>query len=188
MGELASMYVSKALCEWTHSPIHQGLIEHRIPLAGGPFNWVSILSPPRYKNFLSYIAGWLTVISWQVLGAGTAYLAGTEIQGLLILNRPSYNFQRWHGTLLFYAIVAFALFINTYLGRHLPQIESMVLFFHILGFFGILIPLVYLAPHRPTNEVFTTLLNTGKWESDGLAFFVGLVSAMNSFPGRPCRR
>lgn len=115
--------------------------------------------------------------------AGTAYVAGTLVQGLLILNYPGYDYQRWHGTLLFYAVLGISLFVNTYLGRLLPQIESMVLFFHVLGFFGILIPLVYLAPHQPANEVFTTFLNLGNWDTTALSFFVGLLTAMNSFPG-----
>lgn len=115
--------------------------------------------------------------------AATAYVTGTLIQGLLILNYPSYDYQRWHATLLFYAVVAGGLFINTYLGRLLPQIESLVLFFHILGFFGILIPLVYLSPHQSAKEVFTTFYNGGGWSSNGLSFFVGLVTAMDAFPG-----
>ena len=117
--------------------------------------------------------------------AGVAYVTGTLVQGLLILNYPSYDYQRWHGTLLFYAVLAFALFVNTYLGRLLPQIESMMFLFHIMGFFGVLIPLVYLAPHQSANEVFTTFLNLGDWSTNGLSFFVGLITAMDSFPGRP---
>ena len=124
------------------------------------------------------------MITWQALVAGTAYVAGTLVQGLLILNYPGYDYKRWHGTLLFYAALAFALFINTYLGRLLPQIESMMLLFHILGFFGILIPLVYLSPHQSANEVFTTFLNLGNWSTTPLAFFVGLITALDSFPGK----
>ena len=124
------------------------------------------------------------MITWQALVAGVAYISGTLVQGILILNYPSYDYQRWHGTLLFYAVLAFALFINTYLGRLLPRIESMMLLFHILGFFGILIPLVYLSPHQPANEVFTNFLNMGDWSTTALSFFVGLISATNSFPGR----
>ena len=144
---------------------------------------MAILAPPSCRKFLSYLAGWLTVISWQALVAGTAYVAGTLVQGLLILNHPDYDYQRWHGTLLFYAVVAFSLFINTYLGRFLPQIESLMLYFHILGFFGILIPLVHLAPHQPAKEVFATFYNGGDWSTNGLSFFVGLVTAMDAFPG-----
>ena len=58
-----------------------------------------------------------------------------------------------------------------------------MLFFHILGFFGILIPLVYLAPHQSAKEVFTTFYNGGDWSTNGLSFFVGLVTAMDAFPG-----
>ena len=58
-----------------------------------------------------------------------------------------------------------------------------MLYFHILGFFGILIPLVHLAPHQPAKEVFATFYNGGDWSSNRLSFFVGLVTAMDSFPG-----
>ena len=142
------------------------------------------MAPDSCRNFLSYLAGWLTVITWQAFVAGTAYVSGTLIQGLLILNYPDYGYERWHGTLFFYSALAFALFVNTYLGRLLPQIESLMLVFHILGFFGLLIPLVYLSPHQSAHEVFTHFENLGGWKTNGLAFFVGLVTCSTSFPGR----
>jgi choline transport protein len=124
------------------------------------------------------------MISYLSLVSATCYVAGTMIQGLLILNYPDYNFQNWHGTLLFYAVLFFSLFVNTYLGRLLPQIESLLLFFHILGFFAILIPIVYLAPaHQPASVVFGTFINNGEWSSIPLAIFVGLITATNAFPG-----
>lgn len=116
--------------------------------------------------------------------AATAYVSGILVQGLLILNYPDYNFQRWHGTLLLYAALAFALFINTVFNRLLPSIESLMLLFHILGFFGFLIPLVYLSPHQPAKEVFTHFLNLGEWNTQGLSFFVGLITVAGSFPGK----
>ncbi|KAF4630595.1 hypothetical protein G7Y89_g7543 [Cudoniella acicularis] len=156
---------------------------HRIPLAGGPFNWVAILAPPWCKKFLSYLAGWLTVIAWQALVAGIGFVSGTMIQGLLILNYPEYIAQQWHATLLFYAVLSIALFINTYLGRVLPQIESLMLFFHIMGFCGILIPILYLAPHQDAMGVFTTFMNLGGWKTNFLSICVGLLTAMEAFPG-----
>lgn len=96
---------------------------------------------------------------------------------------PTYDYQRWHGTLLFYAALAFALFVNTYLGRLLPQIESLMLVFHIMGFFGLLIPLIYLAPHQPASEVFSNFQNVGGWSTTGLSFFVGLTTSSGSFTG-----
>ncbi|MCJ1426816.1 hypothetical protein MMC29_004719, partial [Sticta canariensis] len=154
-----------------------------IPLAGGQYNWVAILSPPSCSKFLSYLTGWMTVISWQAALASSAFLGGTMIQGLLVLNYEGYNFKKWHGTLLLYAIIALSLFVNTYFARLLPKIESMVLFVHVVGFFCILIPLVYLAPHGSPKDVFATFNNGGGWGTEGLSFFIGLSTSMFAFIG-----
>ena len=129
------------------------------------------------------MAGWLTLISWQAGCAGAAYVSGTLVQGLLILNYPKYGYQRWHGTLLFYAFTVLALFVNTYLGRLLPRIEPMMLLVHVLGFFAILIPLVYFSPHQRADFVFQEFLNLGGWSGKPLSFFVGLITALNCFLG-----
>ena len=126
----------------------------------------------------------MTVIAWQAGLAEGAFIGGTTIQGLLVQNHPTYEFQRWHGTLLFYAIIAFALFVNTYLGRILPKIEAIVFIVHILGFFIVLIPLVYFGPHASPGEVFANLSDSGGWGTRGLSFFVGLTASMLTFTGK----
>ena len=105
------------------------------------------------------------------------------IQGLLVLNYDGYKFERWHGTLLFYAITGLSLFINTYLARLLPKIEAMVLGIHVVGFICILVPLIYLAPHGSARDVFATFNNGGDWGSQGLSFFVGVPTSMFAFIG-----
>jgi amino acid transporter len=131
------------------------------------------------------MTGWMTVISWHAALASAAFLAGGMIQGLLVLNYPTYSFERWHGTLLFYAVIVCSLFVNTYLARLLPSIESVILILHVIGFFCILIPLTYLAPHHSAKEVFATFANEGSWSSTGLSFFVGLATSMFGFIGKP---
>lgn len=74
-------------------------------------------------------------------------------------------------------------FINTCLAKWLPKIEGMFLCVHILGFFAILIPLVYLGPHGSAKDVFATFINGGGWSSDGLSFFVGLIASVYTFTG-----
>ena len=100
------------------------------------------------------------------------------------MNYPdTYTPTNWQGTLLFYAIIALALFINTYLARVLPQIEALILLIHLLGFLCVLIPLVYLAPHSSASEVFQSFNNGGGWPADGLSFFIGTVTPMFAFIG-----
>ena len=154
-----------------------------IPLAGGQYNWVSILAPESCSKFLSYLAGWTSVIAWQATTCTTLYLAASMIQGLLIQNNSAYSPQRWHATLIGYAILAFSIFINTYLARALPKIESLCLLLHVFGFFFVLIPLVYFGPHGDPSAAFTQFLNEGHWPTQGLSFFIGLTTSMIAFVG-----
>ena len=158
------------------------------PTSGGQYHWVSMLAPSRCSKFLSYITGWLTVTGWQGLVASGGYLTGTIIQGLIVLTVPSYAASEtsWQGTLLYWAAIFFAVFINTVVSSLLPKIEGLILVLHILGFFSILIPLVILAPHDSASDVFTGWLNEGNWSTQGLSFFVGLIGNVFAFLGTPC--
>ncbi|KAL8752452.1 MAG: hypothetical protein Q9184_005731 [Pyrenodesmia sp. 2 TL-2023] len=127
--------------------------------------------------------GWLTVAGWQAFTASGGYLCGTLIQGLIALNNPEYNFQRWHGTLLFWAVILVVVIVNTVISSLLPKLECLILIIHVLGFFAILIPLVYMAPHGNATEVFTTFLNQGGWQTTGLSFFIGLQGTVFAFLG-----
>jgi choline transport protein len=125
----------------------------------------------------------MSIITWQATMASAAFLSGTMVQGLVKLNHPDYIMKRWHGTLIFYAVVFFSLFINTYLARILPEIEALVLLFHLMGYFAVLIPLVYLAPHGNASSVFANFTNEGGWSPRGLSFFIGTSTGMFSFIG-----
>ncbi len=87
--------------------------------------------------------GWLVICGWMAILAGNGYLCGTQIEAVIQLNNPSYVPQRWEGTLLFWATVLVAVLINTVVGQLLPPIEALMLVVHVLGFFAVLIPLVY---------------------------------------------
>ncbi|KAI5783701.1 amino acid/polyamine transporter I [Geopyxis carbonaria] len=154
-----------------------------VPLSGGQYFWVYYMAPRSCRKFLSYLTGWTNVLGWQAGTTSLAFLAGTQIQGLLVLNFPGYTFARWHGTLLLYAVILVSLGINTVLAPHLPKVEGLIFILHIVGFFCILIPLVYLSPHSPASSVFTTFLNEGDWPSPALSWLIGLITSVYSFLG-----
>ncbi|KAL8724733.1 MAG: hypothetical protein Q9181_006697 [Wetmoreana brouardii] len=157
------------------------------PTSSGQYHWVAMLAPPTCQKFLSYLTGWLTVAGWQAFVASTCYLCATLIQGLIILEQPEYHPKMWHGTLLFWAVAACAVFINTVISRALPALEGLILILHVLGFFAILIPLVYLSPHASSHDVFGRFLNEGGWPSQGLSFFVGLIGNMSEEVRNPSK-
>jgi choline transport protein len=119
--------------------------------------------------------GWVTTIGWQAAVASGGFLCASLVQGLVGLNFPDYVPKPWQAVLLFYATLFFAVFINTVVSRALPKIEGIILIFHVLGFFAILIPMDYMAPHGSASDVFTVFMNGGNFGSQGLSFMVGLV-------------
>lgn len=77
--------------------------------------------------------------------AGSGFLGGQQIAALATLNNPDYVYARWQVTLIFWLMVIVSILINTVVASVLPKIESMVLIIHVLGFFAVLIPIVYVS-------------------------------------------
>jgi choline transport protein len=123
------------------------------------------------------------VLGWQTGIAITAFLAGGQIQGLLILNNPNYVPERWHGTLLIIAVATFAIVFNTLLARKLPLVEGIVLVLHIFGFFAVFITMWVLGPRSPTSEVFGSFQDNAGWGSVGLSVLVGQLAPVLSLLG-----
>ena len=120
-------------------------------------------------------SGWLTVTGWQAVVASGGFICANLIQGMAVLGNATYVPKPWATTLLLWAIVLFAVFINTVISRALPKIESLIMILHGIGFFAVLIPLVCMAPYGKASEIFTVFLNDGEWPTQGLSFLVGLL-------------
>jgi choline transport protein len=126
------------------------------------------------------------VIGWIAALTSTCFFVSDLVLQLVSLNDADGSFQRegWHTTLLLWAILLLCVFINIFISGALPTIEVFVLVVHVLGFFGILVPLVYLSgTYNSAKQVFTTFSNSGKWPTQTLAFFVGLQGNALAFVG-----
>src|SRR5271163_170014 len=158
--------------------LHADPLPHRAPTSGGQYHWVSEFAPPQHQKFISFIIGWLCVLGWQTGAANTAFLAGTQIQGLIVLNYPTYVYKRWHGTLLTCAVASFSVIFNTFLAKKLPLIEGIVLIVHIFGFFAVVVTLWVLGPRGNVYDVFTTFNDYGGWNNLGASALVGILAVM----------
>ncbi|KIN05299.1 hypothetical protein OIDMADRAFT_39600 [Oidiodendron maius Zn] len=153
------------------------------PISAGQYFWVSMLAPPSAQRFLSYMTGWMTVLGWQALVASTAYISGTLIQAVVVLTIPSYEPHNWHGTLIVFAVLCWGMLINTSARKLLPVLEGPILCVHILGFFGVLVPLVVLSSHRASSDVWGAFENAGGWPTEGLSTMIGLLMSIFLFTG-----
>lgn len=138
----------------------------------------------RRKFGLRNLVGWLAVIGWQAALAASSFMTGQMIQSLAILGHQlSYHALPWQGTLIIWATLSLSLTVNLIGGKLLPRIEVVVLVLHILGFFAIMITLVYMAEPNTAKEVFTTFQNGGGFSTQALSWFVGMTGSAFGFAG-----
>jgi choline transport protein len=155
------------------------------PTSGGQYHWVSMMAPPWCRKFLGYLTGWLTITGWQAFVASGAFLTGSMIQGLILITHPEYmdSMQNWHGTLLFWAVILLSYAINSAIGSTLAKFEGLVLVVHIVGFFGVMLPLVLLGEPVKSKDVWNNWLNLGEWQTQGLSFCIGILGNVFAFVG-----
>ena len=123
------------------------------------------------------------MLGWQTAIAGSAFVNGGEFQSFIQLLNPDYEPQLWQGTLLYYAVLVFAVVVAIALGPSVSQLESTLLVLYFVGFVAVLVPFVYLAPHGSAQSVFAVFVNGGGWSTQGVSFFIGLSASAFNFLG-----
>ena len=118
------------------------------------------------------------------LFASAAYVAATEIQGLLIFNMDWYIAQRWHTTFLYWGVILICAIVNIQGSSVFPHIETIAFIHHTCFFFVFLVPLVYLSPQSTTAFVFTDFENPSGWSSSGVSLGIGLLASAWAFVGK----
>jgi choline transport protein len=122
-------------------------------------------------------------MGWQTAAATVSYLSGKQIQGLIILNNPSYVPKPWHGTLLIWAVLAVCFVFNTFFSRKLPLVEGIIVVLHVAGFFTVIIPLWVMGDRGSTRDVFTAFEDNMGWNNIPISTIVGLVGPASCFIG-----
>ncbi|KAE8551248.1 hypothetical protein EYB25_007484 [Talaromyces marneffei] len=142
-----------------------------------------MLAPVKCQKVLSFVTGWLAVIGWQAALAASSFMTGQMIRSLAILGNQLYNALPWQDTLIIWATLSLSLTVNLIGGKLLPRIQVVVLVLHILGFFAIMITLVYMAEPNTAKEVLTTFQNGGGFSTQALSWFVGMTGSAFGFAG-----
>lgn len=109
------------------------------------------------------------------------FLVATQIQGLLILNDPAYAPERWHLTLLMFAVMLVPLVVNVFARKLLAPVEVLGGIFHVIFLPAVLVPLIILAPRNPDSFVWKDFITgLSGWKNDGVVWSIGLLSV--TFP------
>ncbi|GES65229.1 GABA permease [Aspergillus terreus] len=153
------------------------------PVAGAQYHWSYVLAPfsPR---FLSFFQGWVTVFSWAALVCIAPFFIGTQIEGMVVLSNPEYVAQRWHGTLLMWAVVLIPIIINIFARRVLGVIEVAAGIMHVIFLPVTIAVFVILAPRNPNAFVWDTFVSgLSGWQNPGVVFSIGLLGVITPLSG-----
>lgn len=84
----------------------------------------------------------------------------------------------WQDSCIYWGITLVALAFNLWGNRILPYIQNAILAFHVGFFFIIFIALLALKPEANSAKfVFTEFRNSTGWSSDGVAWFLGMLTS-----------
>lgn len=169
------------------------------PTAGGQYHWVASLAPLDYRKTASWLTGWISIGGQICLGASSAFAGGLQLRGLIALNDDTYVPKQWHGLLFYWAVLLYALIanilgtsalakMNLAAGESLVPSHSDVVLtgsgvLHITGFVALTATIGALSSKHSASYVFTEVVNSTGWPSDGLAWLIGMLSTVYPFLG-----
>ncbi|KAH9907150.1 amino acid/polyamine transporter I [Xylariomycetidae sp. FL2044] len=145
------------------------------PTAGGQYHWVSEFAPPGYQKLLSYVSGWMTTLGWLASLASSVYVIAFQVQACLNVTRPDYEFTGWQIVLIMWAILAATVAFNTWGSSFFPQLETMSLIGHVVGFFVVMIPLWVLCEKNSAYDVFLSFSDQSGWDDMGMAYILSQI-------------
>ncbi|KAK2602232.1 hypothetical protein N8I77_008782 [Diaporthe amygdali] len=148
------------------------------PHAGGQYHVLSEIVANRFKPVLAWYCTYLTSLGWLALSASAPFLASQMTQGLLVLNYPDFKPHAWLSSCIYWGILLVGYIANVWGYRMLPLLEKLVMILHILFFLVVFVIALVLPPERKSATfVFTTFVNETRWRSDGVAWFLGLLTS-----------
>ncbi|KAJ8112811.1 hypothetical protein OPT61_g4908 [Boeremia exigua] len=153
------------------------------PTVGAQYRWSAAFAP-GWKEFFGLMQGWITVFAWICSCTSNPALISNVIIGLINFNNPGYVVQRWHVTLLMWALTVLPFVANLWFRQLLNPIQFMGAFCHVLFFFVSIITLVVLAERSSATYVFHTLTNDiSGWTNPTVAWGIGLLTVTYPLTG-----
>ncbi|EFW18818.1 amino acid permease 2 [Coccidioides immitis H538.4] len=153
------------------------------PIAGAQYHWTHHLAPPRQRRFITWMQGWITWFAWVSLLAGVANTTANMIQGLAIINYPNYQPERWHLTMIMFAMLIIEGLMNMYTFWLIPWVELLAGILHIVLFIVFVVVLVCLAPRHTADFVFAKGASASGWNNRYVSWNLGLLTPTWGFVG-----
>ncbi|ORY19759.1 GABA permease [Clohesyomyces aquaticus] len=153
------------------------------PTVGAQYRWSATFAP-KFNRFFGLMQGWITVFAWICSCTSNPALISNIVVGLAIFNNPEYVPQRWHVTLIMWAITIFPFLGNFWFRKLLNPLEAVGAICHVVFFIVSIITLVVLAQRSTVEYVFHTLTHdVSGWTNPAVAWGIGLLTVTYPLTG-----
>ena len=129
----------------------------------------------------------MTIFAWVAGGAAGPAIIANVIIGLAIFNYDDYVPQRWHTTLIMWALIVVPFIFNLLFRKVLNAFELIGGICHFLFFIIAITTLTVLAERSTPQFVFQDFTQgLSGWENPGVTWGLGLLTvtyAVNGFDG-----
>ncbi|OQU99403.1 hypothetical protein CLAIMM_05039 [Cladophialophora immunda] len=156
------------------------------PHVAGQTYWTAILAPPKYRRFLTYLNGIMTLWGWNFAVAGGYFLSTQFILGTANILNSSYVPQHYQSFLLSIVMFIIAIAMNTWLIKFYPAVTKFfVVAINVAVVYIIVALLAKAQPKAHAKTVFIDVINNTGWGSDGLVFCLGMLPTLVALSTRP---
>ncbi|PNS21675.1 Choline transport protein [Sphaceloma murrayae] len=150
------------------------------PTAGGQYHWVSEFAPRKYQKPMSYVAAWLSCLSWQ---SGNAYgnlLTGSLIEIIIQHYRPDYEILPWRSFLLVLPGLLAVTLVTVTGHKFLPVLQNVTMIVHVVGCVLVIVTIWVTAPHIHVKDVVFSWNNASGYNSMYVVLMIGQNSAQSA--------
>lgn len=106
------------------------------------------------------------------------------IQGLVTVNFPDYQPERWHLTFIIFAMLIVEGLMNMYTFWLIPWIELLAGILHVVLFIVFVVVLVSMAPRHTPGWVFGDHSSSSGWNNEFISWNLGLLTPTWGFVGK----
>jgi len=146
------------------------------PVAGGPYFWSAMLSPPQFAPIAAWVTGWLNLVGNWLVMVSINFSGSQIVLSAATLFHEDYVPTAWQTVVVFWAFISFSTVINIFGTRYLNIINtaciawtsaSIVIFMVVL--------LATCGKMRSGAFVFANYDTSASGWPTGWSFFIGLL-------------
>ncbi|EPY53284.1 hypothetical protein SPOG_03814 [Schizosaccharomyces cryophilus OY26] len=150
-----------------------------MPTSGSLYYWVAYLSPKKYRAFLSWFLGYVSMLAYGTGFASTIYAASSLLIATISIGSPSFSPTKYEQYGIYLAFCLVCSFLIAMPTKYLARFNKFCVFFQISTALIFIISLAASSnstTRTSASHIFTHFHNYSDWKNIGWAFIMSFTT------------